>query len=107
MMDVGIVIALREEFTEIYKEIKNRCKPLQDAETGRYYYLFEHAGAKTNHKYKCVATFVGEMGSIKAGLLTQQLLNQWEPRTLVMLGIAASLSKDAQLGDVIIASQVD
>ena len=107
MMDVGIVIALREEFTEIYKEIKNRCKPLQDAETGRYYYLFEHAGAKTNHKYKCVATFVGEMGSIKAGLLTQQLLNQWEPRTLVMLGIAASLSKDAQLGDVIIASQED
>src|SRR5258708_23902306 len=87
MMDVGIVIALREEFTEIYKEIKNRCKPLQDAETGRYYYLFEHAGAKTNHKYKCVATFVGEMGSIKESFLTQQLLTPCDPPTLIMLRI--------------------
>jgi nucleoside phosphorylase len=106
-VDVGIVIALREEFTEFYKEIKDQCQPLQDAETGRYYYHFEHASANANYKYQCVATFAGDMGSVKAGLLTQRLISQWKPRTLVMLGIAAALSKDVQLGDVIVASQVD
>src|SRR5205807_1781382 len=31
----------------------------------------------------------------------------WEPRTLVMIGIAAALSKDVRIGDVAIATQVD
>ncbi len=106
-IDVGIVIALREEFAVFYKEIKDRCKPLQDAETGRFYYLFEHTSAKANYKYQCVATFAGDMGSIKAGLLTQRLISQWKPRTLIMLGIAAALSKDVRIGDVVIASQID
>ncbi len=42
-IDVGIVIALKEEFAEFYNEIKTRCKALRDEETGRYYYQFEHS----------------------------------------------------------------
>jgi nucleoside phosphorylase len=106
-VDVGVIIALKEEFTEFYNEIKGRCKPLHDEETGRYYYQFEHTSADSNHGYRCIATFVGEMGAVKASLTTQRLISQWEPRTLVMLGIAAALSKDVHIGDVVVASQVD
>lgn len=106
-VDVGIIIALKEEFSEFYKEIKSKCKPIKDPETGRYYYQFEYARADYHHTYQCVASFVGDMGSMKAGLMTQRFLSQWKPPTLVMLGIAAGLNKDARLGDVVIASQVD
>ncbi len=47
------------------------------------------------------------MGAVKASLTTQRLISQWEPRTLVMIGIAAALSKDVRIGDIVIASQVD
>jgi nucleoside phosphorylase len=106
-VDVGIVIALREEFAEFYDEIKTRCKPIRDEETGRYYYQFEYTNMNLNQHYQCIATFVGEMGAVKASLTTQRLISQWEPRTLVMLGIAAALSKDVRIGDVVIPSQVD
>jgi nucleoside phosphorylase len=106
-MDVGIVIALREEFIEFHNEIKTRSKALRDEATGRYYYQFEHISADSNHRYRCIATFVGEMGAVKASLTTQRLISQWEPRTLVMIGIAAALSKDVRIGDVVIATQVD
>jgi nucleoside phosphorylase len=106
-IDVGIVIALKEEFAEFYNEIKTQCKPLRDEESGRYYYQFEYTNVDLNQHYQCLATFVGEMGAVKAGLLTQRLISQWRPRTLVMLGIAAALSKDVHIGDVVIASQVD
>lgn len=106
-MDVGIVIALKEEFTEFFNEIKTRSKSLRDEETGRYYYQFEYTNVDSNQQYQCIATFAGEMGSVKAGLITQRLISQWKPRTLVMLGIAAALSKDVHIGDVVIASQVD
>ncbi len=106
-MDVGIVIALKEEFTEFFNEIKTRYKSLRDEESGRYYYQFEYTNVDLNQHYQCMTTFVGEMGAVKAGLLTQRLISQWKPRTLVMLGIAAALSKDVHIGDVVIASQVD
>ncbi len=106
-MDVGIVIALREEFAEFYNEIKTRCKAFRDEETGRYYYQFEHTSMDSKDQYRCIATFAGEIGLVKASLITQRLISQWRPRTLVMLGIAAALSKDVRIGDVVIASQVD
>lgn len=107
LIDVGIVIALKEEFKEFHNEIKTRCQPLLDKDTGRYDYLFEHISADLNHQYHCVVTFVGEMGSVKASLVTQRLISQRKPSTLVMLGIAAALSNDVRIGDVVIASQVD
>jgi nucleoside phosphorylase len=106
-IDVGIVIALKEEFNEFFNEIKTQSKSFLDEETGRYYYLFDYNSADLNHQYHCVAIFVGEMGSVKSSLITQRLISQWKPRTLVMLGIAAALSNDVHIGDVVIASQVD
>jgi nucleoside phosphorylase len=47
------------------------------------------------------------MGPVKAGLITQRILKDYNPGTLVMLGIAASMSDDVRLGDVVIATQVD
>ncbi len=106
-VDVGIVIALDEEFAELLSEIKHRYQSIPDGETGREYYLFEQSGMHNSYLYRCVATFVGEMGPMLSSLVTHRLTERWKPRTLVMLGIAAAMSKDTYIGDVVVAKQID
>jgi len=108
-IDVGIIIPLKEEFQEFYKQIQEYCKifPILDRQTGNYYYIFQYPIADSQEQYQCVATFVGDMGLVKAGLVTERLMSQWNPTTLVMIGIAAALDNDAKLGDVVLATQVD
>ena len=88
-MDVGIVIALKEEFDEFFEEIKDSNMPIPD-KTGTYFYTFERPSADPSRPYQCVVTFAGQMGPTKAALLTQTLLNQWEPATVVNIGIAGA-----------------
>lgn len=106
-VDVGIIIALKEEFDEFFSEIQHDYVATRDADTGRYYYQFEHPNPDSNHPYRCMATFVGDMGSTKAGVLSEHVISLWKPGTLVMIGIAASIDSDVQLGDVIVPNQID
>jgi nucleoside phosphorylase len=105
--DVGIIIALQEEFDELFDAIKGRCTHIRDPETGNYNYLFEHESTHPSHHYHCVATLVGGMGHSKAGLAAQKLIHDYKPHTLVILGLAASLSADIKLGDAVVADVVD
>ena len=104
-IDLAIVIPLQEEFEELHKEIEASCLPQRNVETGAYDYVFRRPG--TNGEYHCVATFVGDMGETKAGLRTQQILSKWNPKTLVVMGIAAGISEDLMIGDVVIGTEVE
>jgi nucleoside phosphorylase len=101
------VIALEEEFSELFNEIKHRYQSFPDGDTGRQHYLFEQSSEDGSYLYRCVATFVGEMGSMLSGLVTHRLIERWQPETLVMLGIAAAMNKDVYIGDVVVAKQID
>lgn len=102
-MDLGIVIALPEEFREFLALLPVKPCPDRDSATGQLNYTFEHP--LTHHR--CVATLIGEMNPGPAALQAERLLARWSPRTMVMLGIAAGIHSDVRVGDVIIASQVD
>ncbi|WP_126626071.1 TIR domain-containing protein [Dictyobacter alpinus] len=107
IMDIGIIIALKEEFAVLYADIANSCEAINDIDTGEYYYQFERPSRANTRPYRCIATFIGNMGPVKATLQTQKMITRWHPSTLVMVGIAASLNADAKVGDVIIADQID
>ncbi len=104
-MDIAIVIPLREEFDELHNEIAADCRAERNSNTGAHDYLFSRP--TTSGEYRCIVTFVGDMGETKAGLATQQILGKWSPRTVVVLGIAAGISDDVMVGDVVVASVVD
>lgn len=104
-IDVAIVIPLQEEFDELHNEIADGCQPEKVEGTGAYDYLFSRSGA--TGIYRCVATFVGDMGETKAGLRTQQIRTKWSPKTVVVLGIAAGISKDVMVGDVVVGTLID
>src|SRR5579884_3225073 len=98
-MDIAILIALKEEFNIFFQTIQERYTPITDIIESCYYYRFEHIGAVSGKRYQCITTFIGDMGLIRTSIVTQQLIHRWQPRTFILLGIAAGLSKDVQIGD--------
>ncbi|HEX5750344.1 MAG TPA: hypothetical protein VFZ09_29200 [Archangium sp.] len=102
-MDLGIIIALKEEFRVFRELLPTSLRAERDENTGQYDYTFELPGSP----HRCVISFIGEMNPEPATLHTERLLSRWNPRTVVMLGIAASLHPDVRVGDVVVASQVD
>jgi nucleoside phosphorylase len=103
-IDVGIIVALVEEFRVLYPLLPDPV-PVKDELTGVSDYLFRWP-VKDRGPYRCVATFVGAMGPTEAALATERFLNRRRPKTIVMLGIAASISEDMKLGDVVVANSV-
>ena len=101
--DVGVIVALREEFTELYEQLPSP-QPIRDGKTGSFDYLF--AQPADTGSYRCAATFVGDMGPTDAALAAERFLDRRRPRTIVMLGIAAGIDKEVKLGDVIVATSV-
>ncbi len=102
-VDLGIVIALKEEFRAFLTLLPAPYSTSPGPETGQHDYVFEHP--VTHHR--CVVTLIGEMNPGPATLQTERLVSRWSPRTVVMLGIAAGIHSDVRVGDVVIASQVD
>jgi nucleoside phosphorylase len=104
-VDVAIVVALKEEFRELFDVIEDRCQLVEDGD--RHYYRFDTPGPPGSGPYRCIATFAGEMGPTTAGVVTEKTLERWRPTTVVNLGIAAGIHDDVRVGDVVVASQVD
>lgn len=105
-MDIGIIIALKQEFEEFHRQMETLLTIEQDRETKGSYYLFTYPNDNSQTSYKCVAAFAGKMGARAAGSLTERLIRKWNPLTIVNLGIAGGI-KDVKLGDVVVATQVD
>lgn len=105
-IDIGIVIALPEEFRELSKEFVTAYTSDYDKDLHAYYYYFQSAVSHAN-PYRCVATLIGNMGPTEAALATEKLINKCNPTTLVVLGIACSLDDEVLLGDVVVADVVD
>lgn len=104
-VDVGIVIALREEMTYFAAELGVDLRPSTDSETGDIYYRFEVPSA--GGLAACVAVVTGDMGPTHSALQTGKLLALFRPRIIVSIGIAGALASDLELGDVVVATTVD
>ncbi|MCX5644200.1 MAG: hypothetical protein NTZ17_05885 [Phycisphaerae bacterium] len=104
--DVAIVVALKEEFRELYAHIADTCETHKDAKSQRSFYCFERRRDSHTQKYLCVATFVGRMGEKRAALVAQRLIDVYNPLTVAVVGIAGGLG-DARIGDVVVGTVVD
>lgn len=104
-IEIGIVVALEEEFREVFSHIGSRAKPVFNEEINQYYYLFESGGGAK--PYRSVITFIGGMGTSKAALVGDRLIQQFKPGTIMNIGIAASMDRYVRVGDIVIAAQVD
>jgi nucleoside phosphorylase len=102
--DVGILVALKEEFRILFERFERHHVHVEDG--GRSYYVFEVTTVGAERPYRCVATLVGEMGTNRTGVVAEKMLGRWEPAVIVVIGIAGGIHKDVRLGDVVVASEV-
>jgi len=95
-VDLGIVIALQEEF----RELLTLSGPYtQHKEEGITAYRFNRGS------YRIVAAFVGDMGQSQATRVTERMISTWHPESIVVMGIAAGVHDDLRVGDVYIPPQ--
>jgi nucleoside phosphorylase len=104
--DIAVIVALREEFSELHVQIPD-WEPVPVPETGGFDYTFAHPSGDSERPYRYVVTFVGEMTHTPSAMETQRLLRTWRPATVINLGIAGSLSEDVTLGDIVVGTVVD
>jgi nucleoside phosphorylase len=102
-VEVGIVVALREEFREVFARIQSRATPVFKDDIDQNYYVFETGTGNTS--YRCATTFIGGMGIDKAALAGDRLMADFHPATIVNIGIAGSMDPDVRAGDVVVAAQ--
>lgn len=98
-VDLGVIIALKEEFRVFAALVVGGLTPIADG-----FYHFTVPGPRPA---RGVVTFLGQMGEVSSGVVTERLLARHRPALLAMLGIAGALHEDVALGDVVAASQVD
>lgn len=103
--DVAIIVALKEEFRVLFERFKSRYSTTSDE--GETYYLFDVPTTGEEGPYRCIAAFIGEMGTSRAGIVAERIRKRWSPAVATLVGIAAGIHDDVRLGDVVIGSQVD
>lgn len=96
--DIGVVIALREEFRYI-DELLTRRESIPYE--GSYFYRLELSSASA------VCCLAGEMGTLPAHDAATRLLAFADVKLLVLLGLAGALDESVEVGDVVIAGEVN
>ena len=100
-VDFGIVVALPIERDAVV----GRFSLVKSAQDARTYYVGQIATG--NDGYTIAATMLPHMGNLEAALATSDLIRIWQPRRVLVIGIAGGARPDEQaLGDVAVSEQV-
>ncbi len=104
--DIGIVCALEQPEFEAVQEAFGGAKAWKEVGDPRFTHVYREATIRTNSgKFlRVVATASTSMGLTAAAIATTQLILQFRPRIVAMIGIAAGTrSGNKEFGDVLIA----
>lgn len=105
LVDFAIIVALKEELAEFWRQINQPYQVELDTDTDSIYYRFSISS--TVGMRSCVVLLIGEMGPANASTSVGGLLSRYRPRTVITVGISATLDDDVALGDVVVATTVD
>jgi nucleoside phosphorylase len=104
--DVGIVCALEQPEFEAVKEAFGGQSAWREIGEARYTHVYRETSlqTKSGKTLRVVATASTSMGLTAAAIATTQLIMQFRPRLVAMIGIAAGTrSGNKQFGDVLVA----
>lgn len=105
-LDIGIVCALEHpEFAAVIKAFGGQDK-WKNVGSARFPHVYRECEIETDagKQLKIVGTTATSMGLTAASIVTTQLIMQFRPRIVVMIGIAAGTRDgNKQFGDVLVA----
>ena len=103
-IDFAIVTAAREEH-EAVLEVFNFSHNHKVSKGSRVYWKKTF---KTIDKgdYSIITTQSLEQGSVSDAVLINDLQHHWKPRAIILTGVAASMQKEIQFGDIVIGEEI-
>lgn len=108
-IDFLIIAPLKEEREALLAHLGNAERMPPDEHDVRIYYRAEvqtkFAGGKTG-TYRVIVTSPLGMGRVEASTATADAIRRWQPRYVLLVGIAGGDPDEVELGDVLIAEQL-
>jgi nucleoside phosphorylase len=108
-VDVAILTIIPEEYEAVFNYLGRR-QPVRpkDGVSTNYPSQFGEIWSKAYGKpYRVVLTYAGEAGPATATDATNDILNRWRPRYLVVVGVAGGLPLDGlKKGDVVVSRSI-
>jgi nucleoside phosphorylase len=100
--DIVIICATQDEFNS-FKNILRDFNRIDIVNDSTLYYKGYIQGI--NDTFSVILPVPSDMGIATAAIVTTKCINQFRPRFLFMVGIAAGIKASTKVGDVIIADQ--
>jgi nucleoside phosphorylase len=104
--DIGIICALEQPELDAVTNAFGGAKAWKEVGEARYAHVYRETSLQTNSEktLRVIATASTSMGLTAAAIVTTQMIMQFRPRLIVMIGIAAGTrSGNKQFGDVLVA----
>lgn len=110
LTDFLIVTALEEERDAILNKLPNYKQLPPSEESVRFYYSADISTRFSNGTvdiYTVAVVMLLNMGRVEAAIATGDAIRQWNPRYVIMVGIAGGISEsNVRLGDILVSDQV-
>lgn len=100
--DIGIICVTPSEL----RAIKDAMEALPDFVEEKKFEYFAASLPGDGCEHRVVMTYSSGQGNVPAGITASRFISKYQPRLLVMLGMAGSVHDDAKLLDVVISTQV-
>lgn len=101
-IDFAIITALPIEREAVVRRLENCRKQQFDDEPLTFYTGTLEIPSEAN-PYTVVVTQLLEMGISDAAIATTRVIGRWQPRNVIMVGIAGGVQGKAALGDVLVS----
>lgn len=106
-VDFVIITALEEEREAVLALLPGYRKlPRDGADTHTYYDATLKTQRPDGAVYRVIVTTLAAMGPRRASSKGLAVVQRWNPRYIILVGIAGGLMREVTLGDVIVANQI-
>jgi nucleoside phosphorylase len=106
-VDVLLYVALSEEFNYVLQALGVPFEHEEATNTALTYFRAEIHSPELGRDVLIVVVPAGKMGNTRAAAITSDAIGRYNPRNVVVLGIAGSLTDDLNPGDVFIPDSVN
>lgn len=107
-VDVAIITVLPEEYHAVLRKLENvRLVMEPDGKPNVYVWATgEIRSGDSQTPHRLVVAMAGEAGEVSGALAMKATIDRWNPRDVLLVGIAGGLHDSLALGDVVISTQI-
>jgi len=107
-VDVAIITVLPEEYHAVLRKLENVRHVMEPGGRPNVYVWAtgEIRSGDPKMPHRLVVAMAGEAGEVSGALVTKATIDLWNPRDVLLVGIAGGIHDSIELGDVVVSSQI-